>query len=129
MQATVHGKRFGVDRLKLVLVAAGVLATAIAGMAAVHLTTDTVDDSVARSSAGAYAPQPAWRFAEVNQLPEAATVATSHARILFLEANMLPEASSAASASRDDNRFLEINQLPGDGHSLVPPAMTNGTPS
>lgn len=149
MQATIRTTNgFGFDRIKVTLVAAGMLATAIAGTAAVQLANDTTGDSVTHNSPGAYAPQPAWRiaemnalpvasaaqvtyadlrFAEMNLLPAAAVEATTSARIWFAEANTLPDATVATPADRDDYRFAEINQLPGD--ALVAPEMTSGTPS
>src|SRR6476661_3010144 len=110
MHATSNVKGFVVTRMQVGLVAAGILASTLAGAAVVTRTHATTPNVAAPSSAPAEARMSDWRFQEANQLPVVAA-APSIQRLRFLEINQLP--LEAALSRPLHNHLLEINQLPG----------------
>jgi hypothetical protein len=150
MHTAVRTKGYVVDHIKLALVAAGIVAAAVAGTTALTLTSNPDDTTISRAAALVTVQQPAWRFAEISQLPVSPSQRVDYVEMRFaemnalpvtgvevslampawrfVEINQLPEAAATAPVNRYD-RFVEINQLPGDGEQLVAPEMVNGTRS
>ena len=122
MQATLSAKWFVFNRMKLALVAAGVLASAVAGTAAVALTNDTADIAPARITAPVTTQFSTYRFTEINTLPVADTAPVNAARIHFLEMNELPVAASVAPIHFERIQFLAMNELPAAASVTMSPA-------
>jgi hypothetical protein len=130
MQATVNGKRAIANRTKLALATAALVAGTVVVVSASTFTSDSTHAPASRVSAPVTAKLPAWRFAEMNELPVTTTGPAQQAKTRrMLEINQLPGASTAAPSGLDRQHFIEMNQLPGDAGQLVAPEIIRGSRS
>jgi hypothetical protein len=109
MQATVQTTRFGFNRIKLALVAAGVLSITIVG--AVVLTwIDGGETAVQAQTSTTLTMQPSQhRYFEIGQ---PATMRNERAGTAYLEANGLPVAPIVVGVQVTGTEYLEANRLP-----------------
>jgi hypothetical protein len=109
MQSTVQTTRFGIDRIKLALVAAGVLTSTVVGAAALTWIDGGETAVPAQTSTTLTMQHGQHRYFEIDQ---SSTMRNEHAGTAYLEANGLPVAPVVVGVQGAGTEYLEANGLP-----------------
>jgi hypothetical protein len=109
MQATVQTTRFGIHRIKLALVAAGVLSSTIVGAVALTWIDGGETAVPGPTSTSLMVQHSQHRYFEIGPYP---TMRNERAGTAYLEANGLPVAPVVVGVQVTGTEYLEANGLP-----------------